>query len=143
MSDQKAFLGELDTLKARFEAMEPEVVETITDPSIGLEGYVVVWNTGISGGGPLEFSGKGGTRVTPTLSLNEIKMLSRNMAIKNAAANLKMGGAKSGIKADPDAPDFETKYRRFVSSCKPLLHENGGKFGGFGFDIFGRSHIGT
>lgn len=115
--------------------MEPEVAETITDPSIGLEGYVVVWNTAISKGGPLEFSGKGGTRATPTLSLDEIKMLSRNMAIKNAAAGLKMGGAKSGIRANPDDPDFEKKYRRFVSLCKPLLHENGGKFGGFGFDI--------
>jgi glutamate dehydrogenase (NAD(P)+) len=133
--NRDAFLAELKDLKTRFDAMQPEVVETITDPSIGLEGYVVVWNTAISKGGPLEFSGKGGTRATPTLSLDEIKMLSRNMAIKNAAAGLKMGGAKSGIKANPDDPDFEKKYRRFVSLCKPLLHENGGKFGGFGFDI--------
>ncbi|MDB5492193.1 MAG: glutamate/Leucine/Phenylalanine/Valine dehydrogenase family protein, partial [Micavibrio sp.] len=34
-------------------------------------------------------------------------------------------------------PDFEQRYRRFVSLCKPLLLENGGKFGGFGFDIGG------
>lgn len=129
------FLRDLSRMKESFETMKPEVEETVTDSALGVEGYVVVWNTGISAGGPLEFSGKGGTRCTPTLSLNEIKMLSRNMAIKNAAAGLKMGGAKSGLRADPNDPYFEQKYRRFVSLCKPLLHENGGKFGGFGFDI--------
>ena len=135
ISDKDAFLDRLEDLRARFAAMEPEVVETVKDSAMGVEGYVVVWNTGISAGGPLQYSGKGGTRATPTLTLDEIKMLARNMAIKNAAAGLKLGGAKSGIKADPDAPDFEKKYRRFVSLCKPLLHEHGGKFGGFGFDI--------
>jgi glutamate dehydrogenase (NAD(P)+) len=132
---REVFLAELMALRARFDSMEPELAETVADPDMGVEGYVVVWNTKISEGGPLQYSGKGGTRATPTLSLDEVKMLSRNMAIKNAAAGLKMGGAKSGIKADPDAPDFEKKYRRFVSLCKPLLHENGGIFGGFGFDI--------
>lgn len=133
--NRETFLHDLSALQARFAEMKPEIEETITDPAIGLEGYVVVWNTGISAGGPLEFSGKGGTRATPTLTLDEIKMLARNMAIKNAAAGLAMGGAKSGLRANPNDLDFEKKYRRFVSLCKPLLHENGGKFGGFGFDI--------
>lgn len=134
---RESFLQELAQMKVQFDAMKPEVEETVRDPELGIEGYVVVWNTGISKGGPLEFSGKGGTRITPTLTLDEVKMLSRNMAIKNAAAGLKMGGAKSGLRADPNGPDFEKQYRRFVSLCKPLLHENGGKFGGFGFDIGG------
>ena len=129
------FHAELKTLKDGFAKMEPELAETVSDPAVGLEGYVVVWNTGISIGGPLERSGKGGTRTTPTLSLDEVKMLARTMALKNAAAGLPLGGAKSGLKANPDAPDFEKKYRRFVSLCKPFLHENGGIFGGFGFDI--------
>jgi glutamate dehydrogenase (NAD(P)+) len=129
------FLSNLDELKTRFAAMQPELEVTVRDPAIGLEGYVVVWNTKISAGGPLEFSGKGGTRTMPTLTLDEIKMLARNMAIKNAAAGLPLGGAKSGLRASSDEPDFERKYRRFVSLCKPFLHENGGVFGGFGFDI--------
>lgn len=129
------FSQELERLKKAFAAMEPELAETIRDPELGLEGYVVVWNTGISMGGPLERCGKGGTRTMPTLTLDEVKMLARTMALKNAAAGLPLGGAKSGIKADSNAPDFEKKYRRFVSLCKPFLHENGGIFGGFGFDI--------
>jgi glutamate dehydrogenase (NAD(P)+) len=134
-SSREMFLDHLNDLKDRFAAMQPELEVTVRDPSIGLEGYVVVWNTKISAGGPLEFSGKGGTRTLPTLSLDEIKMLARNMAIKNAAAGLPLGGAKSGLRASSDAPDFERTYRRFVSLCKPFLHENGGVFGGFGFDI--------
>src|SRR4029078_3654461 len=104
----------------------------------GVEGYVVVWNTGISIDGPLERSGKGGTRITPNVTLDEVRMLARTMALKNAAAGLPLGGAKSGLKLDPAASGFEKQYRRFVRLCAPLLHENGGVFGGFGFDIGAR-----
>lgn len=135
MSSREGFLQELDSLKDRFEQMKPELEVTVRDPALDLEGYVVVWNTGISAGGPLQFSGKGGTRSIPTVTLDEVKMLARNMAIKNAAAGLPLGGSKSGIRANSDDPDFEKKYRRFVTLCKPFLHENGGIFGGFGFDI--------
>lgn len=129
------FLAELNALKSGFDKMEPELAETVKDSALGVEGYVVVWNTDISVGGPLERSGKGGTRTTPTLTLDEVKMLARTMALKNAAAGLPLGGAKSGIKANSNDPDFEKKYRCFVRMCKPFLHENGGIFGGFGFDI--------
>lgn len=128
----------LQSLRERFAAMQPELEVTLRDPSMDVEAYVVVWNTGISIGGPLERMGKGGTRILPTLSLDEMKMLARTMALKNAAAGLPLGGAKSGIRADSSAPGFEEKYRRFVSMCKPFLFENGGVFGGFGFDIGGR-----
>jgi glutamate dehydrogenase (NAD(P)+) len=86
----------------------------------------------------MERAGKGGTRITPNVTMDEVKMLARTMALKNAAAGLPLGGAKSGLKADPNAPGFEKKYRRFVQLCKPMLHENGGLFGGFGFDIGGK-----
>ncbi len=132
------FLDEYTALEKRFQALEPEVVETFTDPAAGIEGYLVVWNTGISEGGPLALSGKGGTRITPTVSLDEVKMLARTMALKNAAAGLPLGGAKSGLKANPDEEGFEKKYRRFAQLMKPHLHENGGKYGGFGFDIGAR-----
>jgi glutamate dehydrogenase (NAD(P)+) len=132
------FHAELQRLRAEFEAMQPELEATLRDPALGVEGYVVVWNTGISAGGPLARCGKGGTRITPTVSLDEVKMLARTMALKNAAAGLPLGGAKSGLRRDPDAPGFERQYRRFVRLCAPLLHENGGVFGGFGFDIGGR-----
>jgi glutamate dehydrogenase (NAD(P)+) len=137
-SERTGFYAELESLQQYFEAMQPELEATVRDPALGVEGYVVVWNTGISVGGPLERCGKGGTRITPTVSLEEVKMLARTMALKNAAAGLALGGAKSGLKLDPAAPGFEKQYRRFVRLCAPLLREKGGVFGGFGFDIGGR-----
>ncbi len=130
-----SFSQELEALKQRFEAMEPELTVTIEDTDMGVEGYVVVWNTKISENGPLHKCGKGGTRLHENLTLDEIKMLARIMALKNAAAGLPLGGSKSGLRADPKADGFEIKYRRFVDLCRPYLHENGGIFGGFGFDI--------
>ncbi len=138
MESATAFRTELDALQAEFESMQPELEATLRDPALGVEGYVVVWNTGISIGGPLNGCAKGGTRITPTVSLDEVRMLARTMALKNAAAGLPLGGAKSGLRGDPDAPGFERRYRRFVRLCAPLLHEHGGPFGGFGFDIGGR-----
>jgi glutamate dehydrogenase (NAD(P)+) len=129
------FFGALHELQGRFAMMKPELEATVRDPDMGIEGYVVVWNTGISLGGPLSGAGKGGTRITTGVSLDEVKMLARTMALKNAAAGLPLGGSKSGLMADPKAEGFEKKYRRFVRLCAPFLHENGGPFGGFGFDI--------
>ncbi|HXV08454.1 MAG TPA: Glu/Leu/Phe/Val dehydrogenase dimerization domain-containing protein [Burkholderiales bacterium] len=137
-TDRAAFYAELQRLKQHFEAMQPELEVTLRDPALDVEGYVVVWNTGISAGGPLPGCAKGGTRITPNASLDEVKMLARTMALKNAAAGLPLGGAKSGLKLDPSAPGFEERYRRFVRLCAPLLYENGGPFGGFGFDIGAR-----
>ena len=137
-NDRAAFYVELQRLKQHFEAMQPELEVTLRDPALDVEGYVVVWNTGISVGGPLPGCAKGGTRITPNVSLDEVKMLARTMALKNAAAGLPLGGAKSGLKLDPSAPGFERRYRRFVRLCAPLLYENGGSFGGFGFDIGAR-----
>lgn len=135
---RQAFYAELKALQDYFDGMAPELEVTVRDPALGVEGYVVVWNTGITVGGPLEGCAKGGTRITPHVSLDEVKMLARTMALKNAAAGLPLGGAKSGLKLDPSAPGFEKQYRRFVRLCAPLLYENGGKFGGFGFDIGAR-----
>ncbi|HYL17263.1 MAG TPA: Glu/Leu/Phe/Val dehydrogenase dimerization domain-containing protein, partial [Burkholderiales bacterium] len=137
-NDQHSFRAELKALRHHFDSMQPELEVTVRDPLLGVEGYVVVWNTGISAGGPLPGCGKGGTRIMPQVSLDEIKMLARTMALKYAAADLPLGGAKSGLKLDPSAPGFERQYRRFVRLCAPFLHENGGPFGGFGFDIGAR-----
>lgn len=135
--NREQFFTELQSLQAKFDSLSPELELTVRDPELGVEGYVVVWTTLAAQGGPLGRCGKGGTRITSQVSLDEVKMLARIMALKNAAAGLPLGGAKSGLKADPSAHDFEKKYRRFVSLVKPALVENGGIFGGFGFDIGG------
>jgi glutamate dehydrogenase (NAD(P)+) len=137
-SSKEQFLSELEALEQQFDALKPELELTIRDPELDLEGYVVVHSTLASRGGPLGRIGKGGTRITRDVTLEEVSMLARTMTLKNAAAGLALGGAKSGLRGDPDEPGFERKYRRFVALVKPILAENGGIFGGFGFDLGGR-----
>ena len=132
-----ALLEKLADLENRFSDLSPELELTVRDPELGVEGYVVVWTTLTAVGGPLGRCGKGGTRITPTTTLDEIKMLARIMALKNAAAGLPLGGAKSGMRDDSSSPGFEQRYRRFVELVAPVLVERGGIFGGFGFDIGG------
>lgn len=131
-------LAELTRYESAFAVAKPELEMTVRDPELDIEGYVVVWNSKPGLRGPLGPMGKGGTRITPSVTLGEVAMLSQRMAMKNAAAGLPMGGAKSGLRADPDAPGFEAQYRRFAQLVAPMLRERGGIFGGFGFDIGAR-----
>jgi glutamate dehydrogenase (NAD(P)+) len=133
--EAQRFSEELKDLERRFEALTPELEMTVRDPELGVEGFVVVWNTIAGSDSPLGRVGKGGTRITPKTSLEEIKMLARIMALKNAAAGLPLGGAKSGMRDDPSSPGFERRLRRFATLAAPVLVERGGVFGGFGFDI--------
>ena len=95
-SERKEFYAELESLQAYFEAMRPELEVTLRDPVLGIEGYVVVWNTGISIGGPLERCGKGGTRITPTVTLDEVKMLARTRRSRTPRLDSPWAGAASG-----------------------------------------------
>jgi glutamate dehydrogenase (NAD(P)+) len=131
----REFKSALRHLESVFATITPELKLTVRDPDLGLLGYVVVFNTLASIGGPLGRCGKGGTRISTSVNAKEVEMLAKSMTLKNAAAGLPLGGAKSAIKADPNAKDFERKYRRFVRLVQPYLVENGGIFGGFGFDV--------
>lgn len=134
----RAFSDELKVLERRFESLEPELQLSVRDEDLGVEGHVVVWCTRNAAQGPLGRCGKGGTRITPNLTLDEVRMLARTQSLKNAAAGLPLGGAKSGLRADPDNPQFEQQYRRFVHLVAPALRHNGGPWGGFGFDLGAR-----
>jgi glutamate dehydrogenase (NAD(P)+) len=59
-------------------------------------------------------TGKGGTRMSPAVTVAEIGRLARVMTWKWAAVDLFHGGAKAGILADPGAPDKERVLRAFV-----------------------------
>ena len=131
-------LNELIELSDRFDKLKPELEMSVFDPRTDMQGYVVVWNTVDDPYSGLGRIGKGGTRITESVTLQEIGMLAKKMALKNAAAGLPLGGAKSGLRAEPTAPGFEKIYRSFVRSIKPVLYEHGGIFGGFGFDIGAR-----
>jgi glutamate dehydrogenase (NAD(P)+) len=68
----------------------PEYIIKIYDPKIKMEGFLVIDNTFL---GP----GKGGIRMTPDVTVEEVFRLARTMTWKNALAELSFGGAKAGI----------------------------------------------
>lgn len=69
----------------------PEYVLKVYDPKIGMVGFLVIDNTVL---GP----GKGGIRMTPDVTEEEIFRLARTMTWKNALADIPFGGAKAGIR---------------------------------------------
>jgi glutamate dehydrogenase (NAD(P)+) len=75
----------------------PEKVIGIYQPKLGLRAILVVDNTAA---GPAV----GGCRMAPDVTLEECARLARAMTMKNAAAGLAHGGAKSVIVADPKMP---------------------------------------
>jgi glutamate dehydrogenase/leucine dehydrogenase len=68
----------------------PEYVLTVYDSKLGIEGFLVIDNTVL---GP----GKGGIRMSPSVTAEEVSRLARAMTWKNAVFELPFGGAKSGI----------------------------------------------
>lgn len=68
----------------------PELIVQVWDPRLKMEGFLVIDNTTL---GP----GKGGIRMTPNVSIDEVFRLARTMTFKNALADLPFGGAKAGI----------------------------------------------
>lgn len=68
----------------------PELVVKVYKKSIGLEGFLVIDNTNL---GP----GKGGIRMTPDVTEEEVARLARTMTWKNSLAQIPFGGAKAGI----------------------------------------------
>lgn len=68
----------------------PEYVVEAYDPKIGMEGFLVIDNTALG-------LGKGGIRMTPNITKEEVFRLARTMTWKNALACIPFGGAKAGI----------------------------------------------
>ncbi len=99
-----------------YDVFGPEYVVDVYDPSIGMRGFVVIDNTVL---GP----GKGGVRMTPTVSVEEVYRLARTMTWKNALAGIPFGGAKAGI-VWPEGGSYELKkqyVQSFARLIKPLV----------------------
>jgi len=97
----------------------PEKVLSVYDSRTGMNGVVVIDNTAL---GP----GKGGIRMTSTVSADEVAKLARTMTWKNALAGLPFGGAKSGIMADDKKITREKKeaiVRAFSRALKAVCPE--------------------
>ena len=85
----------------------PEKIVCVSDRATGMRGVLVIDNTarGI---------GKGGTRMSPAVTVGEIARLARVMTWKWAAVDVFFGGAKAGIRADPSGADKEAVVRSFA-----------------------------
>lgn len=85
----------------------PEKVVVVSDARSGMKGVLVIDNTARG-------MGKGGTRMSPTVSVAEIARLARVMTWKWAGVDMFFGGAKAGIVGDPHADNKEEILRAFA-----------------------------
>ena len=85
----------------------PEKIVCVSDARTGMRGVLVIDNTARG-------VGKGGTRMQPDVTVDEIARLARVMTWKWAAVDLFFGGAKAGIRFDPHQPDKQRALRAFV-----------------------------
>ena len=93
----------------------PEYVIEVYDPKIGMEGFLVIDNTVL---GP----GKGGIRMTPNVTAEEVYRLARTMTWKNALAGIPFGGAKAGIVWPGGDDNLKKQFvQSFAKAIKPFL----------------------
>jgi glutamate dehydrogenase (NAD(P)+) len=97
------------------DAFGPEKIVELYDPPSGLRAVVVIDNTAL---GPAI----GGVRVAPDVDTLEVARLARAMTWKNALAGIPHGGGKSGLVADPHAPQREKQvlFRIFARAIREL-----------------------
>ncbi len=85
----------------------PEKIILVSDTRTGMKGVLVIDNTARG-------MGKGGTRMSPTVTVEEVCRLARTMTWKWAGVDLSFGGAKAGIVADPSDPNKEAILRAWA-----------------------------
>ncbi len=91
----------------------PEKVMVVWDPKTKMKGILVIDNTAR---GP----GKGGIRLEPDVTTEEVLRLARAMTWKNALADIPFGGAKAGIKGDPKG-NKDALVRAFARGLKGIV----------------------
>ena len=94
----------------------PEKIVTVADTRTGMLGVLVIDNTARG-------MGKGGTRMSPTLTVTEVARLARVMTWKWAGVDLFFGGAKAGIRFDPASADKEAVLRSFARALSNEVPE--------------------
>jgi len=112
------YAGWVDTLRRPKRCLIVDVPIRMDDGTVHhFEGYRVQHN--ISRG-----PGKGGVRYHPDVTLSEVMALAGWMTIKNAAVNLPYGGAKGGVRVDPQAlspAELERMTRRYTSEIGIII----------------------
>ncbi len=93
----------------------PEYVVRVWDPSLTMEGFLIIDNTAR---GP----GKGGIRMTPNVTADEVFRLARTMTWKNALADIPFGGAKAGIVWKGGDEKLKKAFvQSFARALRPLI----------------------
>lgn len=97
-----------------FDEFGPEKVLEVFDTKTSMHGFLVIDNTALG-------VGKGGIRMTPSVSVEETARLARAMTWKCALAGLPFGGAKSGICSSPKSKEEKKAIvEAFARAIKPL-----------------------
>ena len=96
-----------------FDEFGPEKILEVYNPRVGMRGFVVLDSLAL---GP----GKGGIRMTSSVSIDEVARLARAMTWKCALADLPFGGGKSGIIAD-DRQISKEKKKEIVEAFSEAL----------------------
>jgi len=94
-----------------------EKIVEVYDEKTGMQGVCVIHNTARG-------LGKGGIRMVPDITTEEVMGLARAMTWKNAMADIPFGGAKSGIKANDKELTPEQKeavVRAFARKIAELM----------------------
>jgi len=94
----------------------PEYVINVSDPATEMHGVVVLDNTAL---GP----GKGGVRLQPDITIDEVFRLARAMTWKNSIMELPFGGAKGGIIWESEK-EKEPIFRAFARSIHPITPQH-------------------
>ncbi len=110
---------DVDTMDEKIEHDEwgPEYLINLYDPETGMDGFVVIDNTAL---GP----GKGGIRMTSSVTLHEDFRLARTMTWKCALAELPFGGAKGAIVYSKDQKENKEALVRAYSRLAKIVAPN-------------------
>jgi glutamate dehydrogenase (NAD(P)+) len=100
--------------KIPYDEFGPETVLDLYDPKTKMRGFVVIDNTAL---GP----GKGGIRMTPTVTVYEDFRLARTMTWKCAMAELPFGGAKGAIVFPPEMREKKEKLMRAYARMTKIV----------------------
>ena len=94
----------------------PEYVVQVSKPEIDLVGFLIIDNTTL---GP----GKGGIRMTPNVTEEEVRRLARAMTWKNALAGIPFGGAKAGIRFSGSLKEKKRAVQEFARAISIFTPE--------------------
>ena len=96
-----------------FDGFGPEKIIEVYNPRIGMRGFVVLHNLSLG-------VGKGGIRMTPSVTVDEVAKLAETMTWKNSMAGLPFGGGKAGIIGDDRTMSLKKKKEIIKAFAKAI-----------------------